>query len=169
MEQLQAQAIGLLQVIIGGIFSIAGIYATIYINKGIALAKAKANTIQDEQLKALTNDTLCKVDDLLETNIIAAENTMKPAILQAIADGKVDKTELNSLATIVKETTLNQLGKGAVKILNESLGDTNSYIENRIEKILAELKSAPGTEVNKTVIVEPSAVITESKGPGEAV
>jgi hypothetical protein len=157
MGQLQTQAMGLLQIVIGGIISIAGIYATIYINKAIAIAKEKANKIKDDQARTVAENILNDVDNLISTNIVSVENTLKPVILQAIADGKVDKTELNSLATIVKENTLNQMGTDAVKILNGTLGDSNSYLENRIEKILASLKSAPGTEVNKTIIVEPKA------------
>lgn len=152
MEQLQTQLLGLVQIIIGGIISVAGAYATIYIKKAIDIAKAKAETIQDEQAKSLIETTLDKVDDLIKTNIISVENTMKPAILQAIADGKVDKTELNTLAKTVKENVLAQLSTDYTEVFNSSLNDSNSYLENRIEKILAELKSADGTEVNKTII-----------------
>ena len=169
MENLQAQAIGLMQIVIGGVFSIAGIFLTALVAKGVAYAKVKTSAIKEEQAKSAVNETLDKTDKLLKTYIISLENTMKPSILQAIADGVVDKAELNSLATIVKESTVKQLGNGGMKILNQSLGDANSYLVNRIEKILAELKSAPGIEVNKTVIIEPSAEVTESKGPGEAV
>lgn len=164
MDQLKIQVLNLLQIVLGGILSIAGIYATIYINKAVALAKAKAEQIKDAQAKAIVDNALAKTDDLINTNIISAENTLKPAILKAIANGKVDKEEIKSLSTVVKENTIKQLGDGAYKILNDSLGDTNSYLENRIEKILAQLKSAPGTEVNKTVIVEPTATdITKSE------
>jgi len=155
MDQIQTQLMGLLQIVIGGIISIAGIYATIYINKAIAIAKEKANKIKDEQARTLAENILNDVDNLITTNIISVENALKPAILKAIEDGKIDKTELNSLATIVKENTLAQMGTDAAKILDGTLGDTSSYLENRIEKILASLKSAPGTEVNKTVIIEP--------------
>jgi hypothetical protein len=156
MDQLKIQALNLLQVALGGILSVAGIYATIYINKAVALAKAKAEQIKDAQAKAIADNAIDKTDNLITMNIIAAENTLKPAILKAIADGKVDKTEIKSLSTVVKENTIKQLGDGTYKILNDFLGDTNGYLENRIEKILAELKSAPGTEVNKTFIVEPT-------------
>jgi hypothetical protein len=163
MEQLQTEALGLLQIIIGGVISVAGAYATIYIKKAIALAKEKAESIKDEQSKALVTSTLDKVDNLIETNIVSVENTMKPAILKAIENGKVDKSELNSLSTIVKDNVLKQLGTDATKVFNSSLKDTNSYLENRIEKILAELKSADGTEVNKTVLPEVIAATIDTE------
>lgn len=41
MDQLKIQVLNLLQVALGGIISIDGIYATIYINKAVTLGKAQ--------------------------------------------------------------------------------------------------------------------------------
>ena len=159
MEQLQAQAINSLQIILGALLSAVTALVLVYIQKGTTYLKTKTNAINDDQAKKIVNETLDKTDELLKTYIISFENTMKPQIVQSIADGKVDKSELNSLATLAKEATIKQLGDGGMKILNDALGDANSYLENRLEKILAELKSDEGTAVNKTVI--PAVTTTE--------
>jgi hypothetical protein len=155
MSSINNQLINILQLIIGGALAIASAFLPVLIHKAVAIANAKVQKIKNEQAREFLDNTLFKVDDLITTNIVSAENTLKPTILQAIADGKVDKNELNSLSTVVKENVLNQMSKQATEIFISSLSDANSYLTNRIEKILAELKSSPGTEVNKTVIVGP--------------
>lgn len=152
MQEFQTQILGLLQIVIGGIISIAGVYATIYIGKAVNLVKAKAEHMQNEKTKALVNSTLDHVDDLISTNIVAVENTIKPAILEAIANGTIDKSKLNSLSKLVKENVLNQLGTESKEIFKSSLNDTNGYLQNRIEKILSELKSSQIAGFNDTII-----------------
>ena len=44
--------------------------------------------------------------DLITTNIIAAEQTLKPQILIAIKDGEVDKSELQGLSITVNEPSI---------------------------------------------------------------
>ena len=95
---------------------------------------------KDERQKAIVDTTLDKVDELLKTNIIALENTVKKDMLELIADGKIEKEELKKLAENVKINVINQLGEGSIAILNETLGDVNGYLEVRIEEKLAEIK-----------------------------
>lgn len=159
MQELQKQILGLLQIIIGGIISVAGVYATMYIGKAVSLVKAKAEHMQNEKTKVLVNSTLDNLDDLISTNIIAVENTIKPAILEAIAHGTVDKSKLNSLSKLVKENVLNQLSTESKEIFNNSLNDTNGYLQNRIEKILADIK----TNKNNSNIVHVSEGITSTE------
>ena len=86
------------------------------------------------------NATLNKVDELLRTNIIALENTVKKDMLVLIEDGKIEKDELKKLAQDVKENVLNQLGEDSIAVLNGTIGDVNGYLEVRIEEKLAEIK-----------------------------
>ena len=102
--------------------------------------KVKTMMLNDERQKAIVDATLDKVDELLKTNIIALENTVKKDMLELIADGKIEKEELKKLAENVKINVINQLGEGSMAILNETLGDVNGYLEVRIEEKLAEIK-----------------------------
>ena len=97
--------------------------------------------MNDETQKRILNDTLDRVDSLLQTNIIAMENTVKKDMLDAIADGKIEKTELKTLADNVKNNVLKQLGNDSLAVLNDSLGDVNGYLEVKIEEILAQIKA----------------------------
>ena len=135
---LENTVIQLLGIIIGGLLAIASAYMTLFVAKATQRAKIETEKLNDERQKAIVDATLDKVDELLRTNIIALENTVKKDMLELIADGKIEKDELKKLAENVKINVINQLGEGSMAILNESLGDVNGYLEVRIEEKLAE-------------------------------
>ena len=137
---LENTVIQLLGIVIGGLLAIASAYMTLFVAKATQRAKAETEKLNDERQRKIANATLNKVDELLRTNIIALENTVKKDMLVLIEDGKIEKEELKKLAQNVKENVLNQLGEGSIAILNETLGDVNGYLEVRIEEKLAEIK-----------------------------
>ena len=137
---LENTVIQLLGIIIGGLLAIASAYATLFVAKATQKAKVEIEKLNDERQRKIVNATLDKVDELLRTNIVALENTVKKDMLVLIEDGKIEKDELKKLAQNVKENVLNQLGEGSIAILNETLGDVNGYLEVRIEEKLAEIK-----------------------------
>ena len=137
---LENTVIQLLGIIIGGLLAIASAYMTLFVAKATQRAKIETEKLNDERQKAIVDATLDKVDELLKTNIIALENTVKKDMLELIADGKIEKDELKKLAKNVKINVINQLGEGSMAILNETLGDVNGYLEVRIEEKLAEIK-----------------------------
>ena len=137
---LENTVIQLLGIIIGGLLAIASAYMTLFVAKVTQRAKVETEKLNDERQKAIVDATLDRVDELLKTNIIALENTVKKDMLELIADGKIEKDELKKLAENVKINVINQLGEGSMAILNETLGDVNGYLEVRIEEKLAEIK-----------------------------
>ncbi|WP_143314470.1 hypothetical protein [Clostridium sp. HBUAS56017] len=163
MEQLQTGLTMLEQIIIGAIISVGLAYAIKYTKKGISYLKSKDSMIKDEKLKKIFDSALDSLDHLITTNIVSAENTLKPQILGAIADGKVTKEELKTLSVIVKDNVLKQLGDDTTKALNTNLGDLNNYLENRIEKILDDLKNDENSGVGRTVIPEVKEDINQLK------
>ena len=139
-ELLQDTIIQLLGIVIGGILAIASAYATLFVAKATQKAKIEIEKLNDERQRKIVNATLNKVDELLRTNIVALENTVKKDMLVLIDDGKIEKDELKKLAQDVKINVLNQLGEDSLAILNDTLGDVNGYLEARIEEKLAEIK-----------------------------
>ena len=137
---LENTVIQLLGIIIGGLLAIASAYATLFVAKATQKAKVEIEKLNDERQRKIANATLDKVDELLRTNIVALENTVKKDMLVLIEDGKIEKDELKKLAQNVKENVLNQLGEGSIAILNETLGDVKGDLEVRIEEKLAEIK-----------------------------
>ena len=137
---LENTVIQLLGIVIGGLLAIASAYMTLFVAKATQKAKVETDKLKDESQRKIINTTLNKVDELLRTNIIALENTVKKDMLVLIADGKIEKEELKKLAQNVKKNVLNQLGEDSLAILNDTLGDVSGYLDVRIEEKLAEIK-----------------------------
>ena len=138
---LKDTVIQLLGIIIGGSLAVASAYAGLLVARATQKIKLEIAKLDDETQKKILNDTLDRVDALLQTNIIAMENTVKKDMLAAIADGKIEKAELKTLADNVKNNVLKQLGDDSLAVLNNSLGDVNGYLEVKIEEILAQIKA----------------------------
>ena len=137
---LKDTVVQLLGVIIGGCLAIVTAYAGLLIARATQKIKLEIENLNDETQKKIFNDALDRVDSLLQTNIIAMENTVKKDMLASIADGKIEKAELKTLANNVKNNVLKQLGDDSLEVLNNSLGDVNGYLEVKIEEILAQIK-----------------------------
>ena len=138
---LKDTVIQLLGVIIGGCLAIVTAYAGLLIARATQKIKLEIEKLNDETQKKIFNDALDRVDSLLQTNIVAMENTVKKDMLASIADGKIEKAELKTLANNVKNNVLKQLGDDSLAVLNDSLGDVNGYLEVKIEEILAQIKA----------------------------
>ena len=138
---LKDTVIQLLGVIIGGCLAIVTAYAGLLIARATQKIKLEIEKLNDETQKKIFNDALNRVDSLLQTNIVAMENTVKKDMLASIADGKIEKAELKTLANNVKNNVLKQLGDDSLEVLNNSLGDVNGYLEVKIEEILAQIKA----------------------------
>ena len=138
---LKDTVIQLLGVIIGGCLAIVTAYAGLLIARATQKIKLEIEKLNDETQKKIFNDALDRVDSLLQTNIVAMENTVKKDMLASIADGKIEKAELKTLANNVKNNVLKQLGDDSLEVLNNSLGDVNGYLEVKIEEILAQIKA----------------------------
>ena len=138
---LKDTVIQLLGIIIGGCLAVASAYGSLLVARATQKIKLEIEKLNDETQKKILNDTLDRVDKLLQTNIIAMENTVKKDMLASIADGKIEKAELKTLADNVKNNVLKQLGNDSLAVLNDSLGDVNGYLEVKIEEILAQIKA----------------------------
>ena len=138
---LKDTVIQLLGIIIGGCLAVASAYCGLLVARATQKIKLEIERLNDETQKRILNDTLDRVNSLLQTNIIAMENTVKKDMLVAIEDGKVEKAELKTLADNVKNNVLKQLGNDSLEVLNNSLGDVNGYLEVKIEEILAQIKA----------------------------
>lgn len=138
---LKDTVVQLLGVIIGGCLAIVTAYAGLLIARATQKIKLEIENLNDETQKKIFNDALDRVNSLLQTNIVAMENTVKKDMLDSIADGKIEKAELKTLADNVKNNVLKQLGDDSLAVLNDSLGDVNGYLEVKIEEILAQIKA----------------------------
>lgn len=140
MEMVNEALVGLLStVIIGGIGFIST-YITIYLQKATAKLKADTLKIQGEQERQLVNDAIDRLDSLIKTNVIKAEQTLVKEVLAKAEDGKIDREELKQIGISVKQDVLDQLGNQVLDVVEIQINDIESYISAKIEETLAEMK-----------------------------
>ena len=151
-QDLQNQLIDLLQIVIGGLLSIASIYAIIFIQKYTAIAKEKLNAVKDKNAKEKLNIAMDRLNSLLVTNIVNAETTLKDELVKGIQDGSLTKEDFASLKESVTNKVINQLGQDSTELITNEVGDLKDYVSVKLEETLAELKEDPNSVVQHTVI-----------------
>lgn len=141
MELLQQNTIELLSIVLGGVITIVAAYVGLFVAKITQKTRIEMFKLEDEKVRAMFNDALSGMESLIQTNIVAMENTVKKELLEkALIDGKVDKEELKQLAIEVKSNVLNQLSDGTIDVLNNGIKDLGQYLDAKIEQELAEIK-----------------------------
>lgn len=139
-NQLQESLIQLLSILIGGALTVVTAYVGVFVQKATQKAKLEIAKIEDENAQVIFSNALQKTTALINTNIVAMENTLKKELIIAIEDGKIEKDELKQLSTAVKDNVLNQLTDDTLKVLNGGIKDINQYLEMKIEEELAKIK-----------------------------
>ena len=139
-NQLQESFIQLLSILIGGALTVVTAYVGVFVQKATQKAKLEIAKIEDENAQVIFSNALEKTTTLINTNIVAMENTLKKELIVAIEDGKIEKDELKQLSTAVKDNVLNQLTDDTLNVLNGGIKDINQYLEMKIEEELAKIK-----------------------------
>ena len=139
-NQLQESLIQLLSILIGGALTVVTAYVGVFVQKATQKAKLEIAKIEDENAQVIFSNALQKTTALINTNIVAMENTLKKELIAAIEDGKIEKDELKQLSTAVKDNVLNQLTDDTLNVLNGGIKDINQYLEMKIEEELAKIK-----------------------------
>ena len=145
MNILNETLVNTLSTILVGVISIVFLQLFGYL-------RSKTSLIKDQQAKQIVDNTIEKVEKLINANIIKTENVSKPIMVQALQDGKIEKAELVKLRDEVRENVLSQLSQDSLDVLNDSLVDVEKYIDTKIESQLAILKEQEGIPVKHTVI-----------------
>ena len=135
MNILNETLVNTLSTILVGVISIVFLQLFGYL-------RSKTSLIKDQQAKQIVDNTIDKVEKLINANIIKTENVSKPIMVQALQDGKIEKAELVKLRDEVRENVLSQLSQDSIDVLNDSLVDVEKYIDTKIESQLAILKNS---------------------------
>ena len=163
MDNTNQQIINEVIKIVEILFTIGGALFAIYKTNIKGYLNAKADGIKDEKVRKLAKDSIDVIDKLVTTEVTNADVVLKPAIVQAISDGKVTKEELNTLKPIVIDKIKAQLAEDSQKALSSTITNLDTYLDSKVEEVLANLKINPTSVVSKTVIpvVEPKEVKEE--------
>ena len=84
MNILNETLVNTLSTILVGVISIVFLQLFGYL-------RSKTSLIKDQQAKQIVDNTIEKVEKLINYNIIKVEHTSKPIMVQALQDGKIEK------------------------------------------------------------------------------
>lgn len=136
------------------LISIGVVYAVIYLTKFKEKLIAQTEGIKDENQRKLLTNAIEDMHRILVSSVVRVDAQLKPELVNAIKDGKIDKSELGKLSDVVVGDVLGQLQADSIKALNDNIGDVEKYIQGELEKTLADLKAQgtlPTLDLDKNV------------------
>ncbi|SHN73181.1 guanylate kinase [Desulfitobacterium chlororespirans] len=131
-----------------GVLTLLGALGSMYLQKGIKKLQAETAKVQEETTRKLFYDALARLDDVAGKSVNKIEQTTKKQLLKAVAEGSVGKEVFQSLAYEAYEEIIRTLEPDYLQVVQETMGDFQTYIMNLIEEKLAALKSTGQTSAN---------------------
>lgn len=140
LEALQPAITNLAVIVITGVIGLVGTYATMLIQKAKVKMEEESKNIQDKNAQMLIKQALDNTMELVNVNVIKANETLVKEIKDKAQDGVIDREELKQVGVTVKTEVLDQLPEKTYQLLNSTIGDVSKYVEGLIEKSLVEIK-----------------------------
>jgi hypothetical protein len=122
------------------LITLAGAYAVLYINKLKIKADAEIEKIADEKQRKLIQDSFERINDLVIKTVGSIENTVAKDLRQMVADGKVDKAELEKYGKQAAEEIYSQLSDDTKALAEVQINDLYKYIMDAIENQVGLIK-----------------------------
>jgi len=149
--QIQSILTGILT-ILGGILTT---YLTIYYNAMKAKAEAETQKITNTEQKALVQNALTRVEDLVAKGVGEAEQTLVGDVKAQIAEGTLSKTDLLKIGKDVATTVYGQLSTEAINDLKLEINDIQGFITASVETQVLKLKAIQSGVVNVADAIKP--------------
>ena len=154
----------LLQSLLVALITIGVGFAISYIKSKKKDLILKANQIKDEDKRNAALYAIDAIDNVLNTNIVAMNDTAKK-IKNADLTAENIKEELAKLAETVKNDVIAQLSESIKNESSTIINDLDGYIAKRLEKNLDDLKKESNYLSTGTIEVAPSNPIKTTDEP----
>lgn len=154
----------LLQSLLVALITIGVGFAISYIKSKKKDLILKANQIKDEDKRNAALYAIDAIDNVLNTNIVAMNDTAKK-IKNADLTAENRKEELAKLAETVKNDVIAQLSESIKNESSTIINDLDGYIAKRLEKNLDDLKKESNYLSTGTIEVAPSNPIKTTDEP----
>ena len=154
----------LLQSLLVALITIGVGFAISYIKSKKKDLILKVNQIKDEDKRNAALYAIDAIDNVLNTNIVAMNDTAKK-IKNADLTAENRKEELAKLAETVKNDVIAQLSESIKNESSTIINDLDGYIAKRLEKNLDDLKKESNYLSTGTIEVAPSNPIKTTDEP----
>jgi histidinol dehydrogenase len=141
VEQMQGVITETLVSIILALIALAGSYAVYYIKKATDKLKLETEKIENEEFEKLINTALQRLSDVTTLTVNKIEQKTAKAIRESVKEGKLDKSELELLSMEAYFEIKKILEPEYLELIENTLGDAQTYITNLVEDKLVEIKN----------------------------
>ena len=138
--EIQSGTLEVLSSVVLALIALGGAYATHYIKMATDKLKAETMQIEDDKQRWMLDRALERMEKVAEKTVRKFEETSAKKIRMAIADGKANRKELESLATDAYKEIIHTLEPEYSMVIQSSLGDAKTYIMNTIEEKVKDIK-----------------------------
>lgn len=135
-----------------GVITLLGALGTYYLQKATQKLQVETVQIKDEAARNYVNAALKRLDDVTEKTVNKIEQTTKKEVLAAIDAGTVHPDKIKDLALDAYNEIIKTLEPDYMQVIQDTMGDAQTYIMNLIEKELEELKSQKSTSLLQPLI-----------------
>ena len=112
--------------------------------------------LEEQAQHELADAAIRRVGQLAEQVVLSLESTVAKELRQAVADGKVDRKELEALGPRAVQAVIDSLSDESIRQLQGLVGDVRSYIRREVEARLEALK-AQGVIASRDIMASPKA------------
>lgn len=141
LEQVQGVLVEALLSIVLAAIALGAAYATFYIKRASEKLRLETQKLEDEGQRKLVNNALGRLEEVAELTVNKLEEKTAKVLRESVKAGQVDKKELERLSVDAYHEIRKVLEPEYLELIENSLGDAQTYILNVIEDRLTDIKS----------------------------
>lgn len=141
-EQLSTQVSEAVVSVAAGLVALGAAAASYYLKKGADRLKAETSSIQDQAKAKLMWHAIERLEDTAEKVVTKTEQTVAGQLREAVKAGKENRSNLIALGQMACDEILQTLEPDVVQMLQENMGDLQSYVLSTVETLVNRLKES---------------------------
>lgn len=115
-------------------------YLTMYLRQAATKVKAETAKISDQRQAELVRQAVDRLDDVAAKTVQKFEQTVAGDLRTKVKAGEVDRSQLLDLGKQAYEEVLKTIEPDVRQVLEDTLGDFETYVKNTIETQVHQIK-----------------------------
>lgn len=129
----EEQVLSMIITIAASLFSLVTAYAVVHISSLADKLKEKTNI-------EIVNGLIDRVNDLVVTTVLSLEQTVAKELREQVKNGFASREELLQVGRNAVQRVLEELGEDARTILEDTVGDLEGFVTDKVEGTVQKLK-----------------------------
>lgn len=137
---MKEQFVGFTVEVLVALVGLGCAYLTLYLRQAAARVKAETEHIRDQQQAELVRQSVDRLNDVAAKTVRKFEQTVATDLRNKVKVGEVDRGQLLDLGKQAYNEVVKTIEPDARKVLEETLGDFETYVKNTIETQVHQMK-----------------------------